>query len=312
MRPRCSRSPFPTGVSLAVLMACGLALPGTPALAASLRVQGFSQASNDPDVQDPVDESGPVAPISGTAMSQGFATVGTGAASGQVAGSARYGLLRVQATGGASGPYGDQGGGIGGGSIEASWTDTFTITPSNPNLDFTEGTFVFSILLSGSLAASSGGATESNTRAQYSLFVDAGTCIMGCDFRVDGEQADFGSLGGGVVASGDPIGPFTSTPVPFLFGVPIDLTVALSAFAQAVAGLEAVSSTADANLSNTLVWGGFVEVRDASANLVTGYGVSSDSSVDWSQPVAVPEPASVLQAAWGLLGLAAAARRRRR
>jgi hypothetical protein len=296
-------------VALWLVVACVHGTGPTEARAASLRVQGFSQATNDPDVQDPVDESGAIGPISGDASSFGTATVGGGTASGQVAGSADYGLLRTRSSGTASGPFADVGGAVSGGNLQVSWTDRFTIAPPDPSLLFQPGTFVFRILLDGTLSASAGGALESNTRAQHSLFVEAGTCSVGCEFQRFGEHGDFGSQGGGVIDTGDPIMDLTSTPVPFLFGVGIDLTVTLTSTAQAVAGIAPFVSSADADLGTSLAWDGFLEVRDGSGDLVTGYTVSSDSRFDWSKPV--PEPASAVGLALGLAALAARRRRTR-
>lgn len=282
----------------------------SPARGESLRVLGFSQATNDPEFQEFVDESAVVGPLAAGAASAGVATMGGGAASGEVSGEADYGVLRARAIGAASGPFLDVGGALAGGSIEASWTDTLTIQPGDPELLFQPGTFVLEIALDGSLAADAGGASQSNTRAQYDLTVEAGTCMSGCDFKLVGEQGDFGLLGGGQSFTGDPIADFTSTPVPFVFGIPIDLTVGLSAVAQAVAGEEAVTSSADANLEQTLTWGGISEVRNLAQDLVTDYSVASESGVDWSQPV--PEPAMALCAGAALLGLAGSAGRRGR
>jgi len=292
------------GFGLASLVAAAGA-----AHSASLRVQGFSQATNDPDGQDVVDEAGAVGPVSTGASSAGASTLGAGNASGQVGASAEFGVLRARATGSASGPFGESGGAVSGGSIGASWEDRFTILPADPSLQFQPGTFVFRLLLDGTLAASAGGATLSNTRAQFGLFVAAGSCAVGCEFRRFGQRGDFGSQGGGVIESGDPIADFTSTPVPFAFGIPVDLRVVLDAFAQAVAGLDPALSSADAALGQTLVWDGLLQVDDARGSPVTAYTVTSDSGVDWSRPV--PEPATAACVALGCALLAASARRRR-
>jgi MYXO-CTERM domain-containing protein len=300
-----------TAAARASLVALALGvLSSSPGWSASLRVQGFSHATNDPDVQDLVDQTAATGPLPAGATSAGAATSGGGAASGQVSGEADYGMLRVRASGTASGPFLDIGGGVSGGSIQASWTDRFAIEPADPDLLFQPGTFVIEIELGGSLAADAGGASHSNTRAQYGLYVDAGSCSSGCDFQRFGEQGDFGLLDGGEIFTGDPIARFTSPPVPFAFGIGIDLSVALSAVAQAVAGEEVVTSSADANLEGTLAWAGIAEVRDGADELVTEYSVTSESGVDWSQPV--PEPTGGPCAMAALVGLAGAARRRAR
>lgn len=309
---RRSSAPTPPASNLAAvfLIAWAVVAGAASARAASLEVDGFSNATNDPQVQDLVNESGAAGPIAGGASSAGSATVGSGATSGTVSGSADYGVLRVRASGTASGPFLDVGGGVAGGSIEASWTDRFTIVPANPSLNFQPGTFTFVILLDGTLSADAGGAMQSNTRAQFGLNVDAGTCTSGCDFRLFGEHGDFGSQGGGVIDTGDQIANFTSPPVPFLFGVSVGLSVALQAFAQAVSGAEPVVSSADADLGTSLLWGGLVSVADGSGSPVTAYTVTSESGVDWSQPI--PEPATGACLAAGLAALAAGARRHRR
>ncbi len=57
------------------------------------------------------------------------------------------------------------------------------------------------------------------------------------------------------------------------------------------------SATFQANLSDTIGWGGIVELRDASGNRVTDFtAISAASGFDYRQSALVPEPAS-----WGLL-----------
>jgi hypothetical protein len=291
-----------SGTGLRLALALGF-LAALPAAGASLRVQGFSQATNDPDFQDLVDETAPIGPLAAGATSAGVAASGGGSASGEVSAEADYGVLRARAIGTASGPFLDPGNAVAGGSIEAAWTDRFTIQPADPDLLLQDGTFVLEMTLDGSLTADAGGASQSNTRAQYNLTVEAGTCSPGCNFKLVGEQSDFGLLGGGQTFEGDPVADFKSPPVPFVFGVPIDLSVELSAVAQAVAAEEPVTSSADADPTHTLVWNGLSEVRNASQGLVTDFSVISDSGVDWSRPV--PEPSSELGEEAALLGLAA-------
>ena len=59
----------------------------------------------------------------------------------------------------------------------------------------------------------------------------------------------------------------------------------------ASAGSYGYSSSSTADLSHTAEWGGFVEVRDSSNNLVSSYSFSSASGADFTKPIqAVPEP----------------------
>jgi hypothetical protein len=291
----------PSGTAALLGLALGF-LAALPAAGASLRVQGFSLATNDPDFEDLVDETAPVGPLSAGATSAGNATNGGGSASGEVSAEADYGVLRARAIGTASGPFLDPGNATAGGDIEASWTDRLTIQPGDPGLLLQQGTFVFEMTFGGSLTADAGGASQSDTRADYFLTVEAGTCDAGCSFKLGGDQSDLGLLGGGQGFQGDPLADFESTPVPFVFGMPIDFSVELSAIAQAVAAEEAVTSSADADLTRTLTWNGISEVRDAAQDLVTDFSVMSDSGVDWSRPV--PEPARELGEGAALLGLA--------
>lgn len=76
-----------------------------------------------------------------------------------------------------------------------------------------------------------------------------------------------------------------------------------------VATYAQTSMHATENMWNSAYWMGLEEVRDASGNLVTGYGVESHSGIDWSQPV--PEPSSLLVLAGSPVGLAGMIRRRR-
>jgi hypothetical protein len=278
-----------------------------PASAASLAVDGSFAATNDPDGQDLVNLTATQGTLTGTVSAAGVSGTGSGEAAGQATASAEYGRLRAQAGGAAFGPFPEFGGGVATGSIQASWSDVLVIQTGNPSLLNQLGSLLFQIQLSGSLFADAGGADLSNTRASYSVRVESAFCGTVCSTERFGERDDFGSQGGAAISQGDPIATFTGTPLDFLFGVPFDLNVFLSASAQAVAGVASFTSTASADLGSTLEWGGILELRDGAGNLVTDYAVTSESGTDWSQPV--PEPATVVLVAMGLLPLATAARR---
>src|SRR5262245_2274477 len=104
MRSEAPRSIWST-IHIAFAIAGGLSLASVPAAASSLLVYGSSQASNDPDGQDLVNLTASIGPLSGGAMSSGAATIGSGSALGSASGSADYGVLRVQSSGQASGPF---------------------------------------------------------------------------------------------------------------------------------------------------------------------------------------------------------------
>jgi hypothetical protein len=93
---------------------------------------------------------------------------------------------------------------------------------------------------------------------------------------------------------GDPFGRYESDLVRFTWGQPIDLGVRLDA--DAVGRLLAAG---ESRAVVTLDWLGFAQVLDANLQPVANYAVTSDSGVDWSQPV--PEPPSAASALAALL-----------
>ena len=303
------------------LLAIVLAALGSPlpAVAASLDINGNAAATNDPAGIDELSVTATVGALSGRVSASGASTTsGGGLASAQATATADYGRLAVQSSGQVAGPFDafPFGGGLAQGGLSSSWTDQFTINAANPALVNQLGSVVFQIQVSGLLSADAGvGATLSLTRAGYGVQVDASSdaCDARCATIRSGEVYDFGSQGGGAGFQGDPIGTFAANPVFFIFGMPVDLTVTLSAGVQSSAQFETVTSSASADLGSTLLWGGFLEVRDSVGTPVAAYSVTSDSGVDWSQPVAaVPLPPSVLGFGTGLLALLMQRFRRRK
>jgi PEP-CTERM putative exosortase interaction domain len=66
-------------------------------------------------------------------------------------------------------------------------------------------------------------------------------------------------------------------------------------------------------MSDTALWLGISEVRDAAGSLVSTYGATSISGTDWSQSVlqAVPEPSALLLFCIGALAIFGVALRTR-
>jgi hypothetical protein len=187
------------------------------------------------------------------------------------------------------------------GTAEGEFSDSFVI--DGGPLNGTDGSMDFLIAIGGGGVSASASndltirpfpAASASHRTRVSL--DA-SC-SGCELFVELYGDDSGS--------GDPRGSIVDT-FDFVFGQPITLFVE---------GISAASAQgegfASADFANTIEWGGFSEIRDATGNPVTNFTIVGDSGVDWSKPIEAPEPSSLLMALTGAAFLALGARLRSR
>lgn len=266
--------------------------------------------------QDGFTDTQPVGPLSGSTLASALGPAES-SISCESAADADYGTLRVSLAAFALGdpellltPDGN----IGSGNASAMFEDYITVVPPEPGLDGSQGTARVRLQISGIVDADGGGSLDSNTHVTYSALVRFGSrnCPslgIGCSDAIAGTSRDLGSLGGGESYEGTllPVA-FETDPLPFLFGQTFPLGVELGLTAGADADEEQLMAVAIADLANTVSWDGFVEVRNASGDVVEGYSIDSLTGIDWALPVPEPDGASLL-AATVLTGLAARRRR---
>lgn len=173
------------------------------------------------------------------------------------------------------------------GQSTASFTDDFLIF--SPELNGTAGTVTVRFTIDGTLSIETTGTPDSssatsNTFAEasyaFGVGIDASHRTATDRLRYDGTH------------SGTPFLGITQEHIlPFTFGDwTNDVTLRITTVAVAAGQGSYYTSEVQADLSHTAIWGGFVEVRDASGNLVTNYSFSSASGVNYTQ--AIPEPGS--------------------
>jgi len=106
----------------------------------------------------------------------------------------------------------------------------------------------------------------------------------------------------------------------FTFGTPFDIIASIKLGGNAGAGLpdapppySSYTAAMVGDFGNTITWAGLSDLRDPDGNLVEDFSVTSMSGTDYRFAIAappVPEPATVLLWAAGLVGLRYATRRR--
>jgi hypothetical protein len=165
------------------------------------------------------------------------------------------------------------------------------ITINAPGLNGTAGFIDFSLSLHGTLSASTGNSQVGSGNAGYSL-----------DISFDNVTTSFG---GSQAPGGPPNGDLLPLDASilnqaFTFGVPFRLEVDLGAGAGSGCDGNCFQAVGEANLQDTLNWGGISEVRDVNGDSVTSFTLSSDSGTDWTQPI--PEPSVVTLIFLALIG----------
>src|SRR5688572_1564535 len=168
------------------------------------------------------------------------------------------------------------------------WTDEVLI--SDPDLNGTTGTFTANLRVTGSADFQMTGAYATGDAEIYGFWdTFIGTSQDGGDsWLVDGWFGQWFSDGmGGVFYEGDDLNqPLTEVTLEFVYGEPFLLRTNLEAYILAFneSGLPAsVNSTLD--FSHTAYWNGIGEFYDENGNPVTPDSFSSESGIDWRQPV---------------------------
>jgi hypothetical protein len=178
--------------------------------------------------------------------------------------------------------------------LRATGVFTDMLTIDAPGLAGTSGTLVAQVLFDGFLDADASGES-----LPFVSFSEAGA---GLDFRMGSSslmqrtRTCSTTVGNGPACLfGDPFGVQTFGPIAFTFGQPFPLSVSASAatFSRTVSS---GSTLADADLRFTVEWRGIQSVSDALGD-VPNFTVTSDSGVDWAQPVPEPEAARLAFAA---------------
>jgi len=194
-------------------------------------------------------------------------------------------------------------------SSAASWQDTITLT----TVGIAAGFMSFDLFVTGTSSAYGAG-WEYEEEPGYFATYDAAVASWSLDVGLQGgallSESYSGSQGGYSGYHGDPLSvSIQHYAIPIDFGVPIELSVGINAWAYANAS-SGESSMADISILNSLEWGGITSVLDASCNPLA-FSLSSASGYDYrlafadspqGNPV-VPLPSTVILFGSGLLGL---------
>ena len=184
----------------------------------------------------------------------------------------------------------------------ASWADDVTLDAAG--LMGQVGTATVQYRIDGSMSFDSAASARSN----YSFFVRRGQLF---------DNVSVGNWEIGVGASGaDFMNRTISATFPIVFGAERQWTFTISLQSTVFGIVQDASALVD--MSDTALWLGISEVRDAAGSLVSTYGVTSTSGTDWSQSVLqavpeqpVPEPSALLLFCVGALAIFGVALRTR-
>lgn len=179
----------------------------------------------------------------------------------------------------------------------AHWNDDVSIDA--PGLAGQAGTATVHYRIDGSMAFNSSASARSN----YSFFVKRGELF---------ENISVGNWQIGVGPSGaDFLNRSISATFPIVFGAERQWLFTIS-LQSSLFGVD-VAESAVVDLSDTALWEGISDVRDAQGKEVAGYGVRSASGTDWAQPVVaqVPEPSALVLCCVGAVAVGAVSLRRR-
>ena len=183
----------------------------------------------------------------------------------------------------------------------ASFTDEFTF--NDPSRTGQRGTFIFTLQVGGTLAASNRTGQTSGTtfnfgpsRARIGLAVH--------DKTISGNSINYLNLNENLNDNGVRTGAFLGQPVsltvPFTFGTTSSFEITLSASSNTSSEFGADTI---ANGENTLNWGGITSVNDSSNAPVINYTLISGSGANYLQPI--PEPSVIALLVLGSVGLMA-------
>ncbi len=215
--------------------------------------------------------------------------------SSDASGSVGFGWARSLATASHSAPAEANGGSSA--STQSLFRDDLTITAPGATGG---GSVIFRIDVSGGLAAATAAETSSmSADADWSTFArastapaEAGRIAEGHLFKSQSGVFPTGDLMGGVYEWG---------PIPFTFGVPFEITIAMNAEVD-------VNRCCSATANFESSWEGVVEIRDGEGMLVPDFSISSGSGANYGESIPVPEPAVGALALASLMAIGLVAR----
>ncbi len=208
--------------------------------------------------------------------------VGTGAWDSD--GELDYKVLREHMSSSGSGPFGnDDSPGYISNSIAERVNDTFSINA--PGLSGTIGYLSAPKFAVAGKVLTQGVNTNSTLSvagADYSAVLTLNSLdASGNSFDYNSQQAN--SNQSSLNSSGSSLPFDLVTPIAFIYGEPINLSILMAAMDGISSGDgDAWTASADVDMSHTGLWGGFGSVLDASRHVVTNYSAMGLSGTDWS------------------------------